>query len=60
MKYKIAFLLVLLALMSSCATPCGCSTIWQEQMFLRQRVGKEKKRETLFLFNKHLKFYYND
>ena len=61
MKYKIAFLIALLALMSCCATPCVLlNNITNVNVFKKAEQKKKKKVRWYFLFNKHLKFYYND
>ena len=59
MKYKIAFLIALLALML-CDTLWLLNNITNVNVFKKAEQKKKKKVRCYFLFNKHLKFYYND
>ena len=60
MKYKIAFLIALLALMSCCDTLWLLNNITNVNVLKKAEQKKKKKVRCYFLFNKHLKFYYND
>ena len=55
MKYKIAFLIALL-----CDTLWLLNNITNVNVFKKAEQKKKKKVRCYFLFNKHLKFYYND